>query len=76
MNIIVCVKQVPGSSEVEVDPETGVLKREGFSTKLNPYDLYSLEMSFSLREKYGGTVRTLTMKSAWMILSQIQSWQH
>lgn len=61
MDILVCVKQVPGSSDVEVDPVTGVLKREGFSTKLNPYDLYSIEMAMSLREKYGGTVRAITM---------------
>ncbi len=61
MDILVCVKQVPGSSEVEVDPETGVLKREGFSTKLNPYDLYSIEMAMSLREKLKGTVRAITM---------------
>lgn len=61
MEILVCVKQVPGSSEVEVDPVTGVLKREGSSTKLNPYDLYSLETALTLRENYGGTIRTLTM---------------
>ena len=61
MDILVCVKQVPGSSDVEVDPVTGVLKREGFSTKLNPYDLYSIEMAMSLREQYGGTLRAITM---------------
>lgn len=39
MEIIVCVKQVPGSSNVEVDPVTGVLKRDGVQSKMNPYDL-------------------------------------
>lgn len=61
MNIVVCIKQVPGSSEVEVDPVTGVLKREGISSKLNPYDLFAVEMALTLRETYGGTVRALTM---------------
>ncbi len=61
MKILVCIKQVPGSSNVEVDPVTGVLKRDGISSKLNPYDLYSLELALSLAEKYGGEVETITM---------------
>lgn len=40
MRIIVCIKQVPGSSNVEVDTITGVLKRDGVQSKMNPYDLY------------------------------------
>ena len=44
MNILVCVKQVPGSSNVEVDPVTGVLKRDGVQSKMNPYDLYGIEL--------------------------------
>ena len=50
MNILVCVKQVPGSSNVEVDPVTGVLKRDGVASKMNPYDLYALETALRLRE--------------------------
>lgn len=61
MKILVCVKQVPGSSNVEVDPVTGVLKRDGVQSKMNPYDLYSLELALELTEKYGGTVETITM---------------
>ncbi len=61
MEIIVCVKQVPGTSEVEVDPVTGVLKRDGVASKMNPYDLFALEAAFSLTEKYGGFVKTITM---------------
>lgn len=61
MNILVCIKQVPGSSNVEVDPVTGVLKRDGVQSKMNPYDLYGLEMALSLAEKYDGTVETVTM---------------
>ena len=42
MNIVVCVKQVPGTTNVAVDPETGTLVRDGVESKLNPYDLFAL----------------------------------
>lgn len=61
MKILVCIKQVPGSSNVEVDPVTGVLKRDGVASKMNPYDLYAIETALSLTEKYGGSVETVTM---------------
>ena len=61
MNILVCIKQVPGSSNVAVDPVTGVLKRDGTAGKMNPYDLYGLELAMTLTEQYGGRVTTVTM---------------
>ena len=61
MNILVCVKQVPGSNNVEVDPVTGVLKRNGIQSKINPYDLYGIETALVLAEKYGGSVESITM---------------
>ena len=61
MRIIVCVKQVPGTTNVEVDPITGVLKRDGVASKLNPYDLFALEMGLRLHEQAGGNLRTLSM---------------
>ncbi|HWS43990.1 MAG TPA: electron transfer flavoprotein subunit beta/FixA family protein [Pseudoflavonifractor sp.] len=61
MNILVCIKQVPSSNKVEVDSVTGVLKREGAESKLNPYDLYALETALRLREGRGGKVAILTM---------------
>lgn len=61
MRILVCIKQVPASSRVEVDPVTGVLKRDGADAKMNPYDLFALETAFSLREICGGEVTVLTM---------------
>lgn len=61
MNIIVCIKQVPSSSNVKVDPVTGVLIRDGIESKMNPYDLYALETALRLRETYGGTVKAITM---------------
>lgn len=61
MEILVCIKQVPGSNKVEVDPVTGVLKRDGADSKMNPYDLYALEVGMELKEQYGGRVTVLTM---------------
>ena len=61
MEILVCIKQVPGTNRVEVDPVTGVLKRDGVESKMNPYDLYALETALRLRERHGGSVSVMTM---------------
>lgn len=61
MKIVVCIKQVPGTSQVEIDPVTGVLKRDGAAAKINPYDLYALETALRLKEVCGGTVTAVTM---------------
>ena len=61
MNILVCIKQVPGSNKVEVDEKTGVLKRDGVDSKMNPYDLYALETALRIKEEQGGTVTAMTM---------------
>ncbi|MDV4151141.1 electron transfer flavoprotein subunit beta/FixA family protein [Clostridium sp. AL.422] len=61
MNILVCIKQVPGTSKVEVDPVTGVLKRNGVESKMNPYDLYAIETALRIREKKGGTISVISM---------------
>ena len=61
MNVLVCVKQVPGTNQVEVDPVTGVLKRDGVSGKLNPYDLYAVEAGLRLAQATQGRVWALSM---------------
>ena len=61
MKCIVCVKQVPDTANVEVDPVTGVLKRDGTQSKLNPYDLYAMESALGMKEQLGGTVDVITM---------------
>lgn len=61
MKILVCIKQVPASSKVEVDPVTGVIKRDGAASKMNPYDLYALETAFRIRDSLGGTVDVISM---------------
>ncbi len=61
MNIIVCIKQVPGTNHVNVDPNTGTLIRDGVASKMNPYDLNALELALQLVQKEGGTLRVITM---------------
>ncbi len=61
MKILVCIKQVPDSNKVEVDPVTGVLKRNGVESKMNPYDLYAIETALRIKEKMGGSITVLSM---------------
>lgn len=61
MKIAVCIKQVPGTTAVEVDPVTGTLKRDGVESKLNPYDLYALESALRLKTNLGADVTAFTM---------------
>ena len=61
MNIIVCIKQVPGTAQVEIDEKTGVLKRDGVPAKMNPFDLFAIETAMRLKEQFGGKVSALTM---------------
>jgi electron transfer flavoprotein beta subunit len=61
MKILVCIKQVPSTSEVEVDEKTGVLKREGVDSKINPYDLYALETAVRIKERKSAEVTVMTM---------------
>lgn len=61
MEILVCIKQVPGTSEVEVDEKTGVLKRDGVDSKMNPYDLYALETALKIKQETGATISVISM---------------
>ena len=61
MEILVCIKQVPGTSKIEVDPITGVLKRDGVDSKMNPYDLYAIETALRIKEQVGGTIKVISM---------------
>jgi electron transfer flavoprotein beta subunit len=51
MQIIVCIKQVPGTTQVDIDEKTGTLKRDGVESKVNPYDLYAIETALRLKEQ-------------------------
>lgn len=61
MKIIVPIKQVPETSNVKMDPETGTMIRSGVEQIINPLDLYAIEEAISLRDKHGGEVITFTM---------------
>ena len=61
MKIVVCMKQVPLGTNVEIDQETGSMKRLSGATRTNPYDLFALEAALRLREEKGGTVTVLSM---------------
>ncbi|WP_432663614.1 electron transfer flavoprotein subunit beta/FixA family protein [Wukongibacter baidiensis] len=61
MEIIVCIKQVPGTSEVEVDEKTGVLKRDGIDSKMNPYDLYAIETAMKIKQANRAKVGVISM---------------
>jgi electron transfer flavoprotein beta subunit len=61
MNIIVCLKQVPGTTEVKIDPKTNSLIRQGIPNIINPFDTYALEEAVRIKEKHGGKVTVLTM---------------
>ncbi len=61
MHVIVCIKQVPDTTEVKINPETGTLIREGVPSIVNPFDEYAIEEGLQLREKFGGKVTILSM---------------
>jgi electron transfer flavoprotein beta subunit len=61
MNICVCIKQVPASSNVKINPDTGTLVRDGDNTKINPYDLYALELALKVKEQKECNVKAITM---------------
>jgi electron transfer flavoprotein beta subunit len=61
MNIVVCVKQVPDTTVVKIDPKTGTLIREGVPSIINPEDKHALEEALVLKDKYGAKVTVISM---------------
>lgn len=61
MNIFVCVKQVPDTAEVRIDPRTSTLVREGVPSIINPDDAHAVEAAVRLKEEQGGRVVALSM---------------
>ncbi|PIU29265.1 MAG: electron transfer flavoprotein subunit beta [Candidatus Hydromicrobium americanum] len=51
MKIAVCIKQVPGTTEIKIDPETNTLIREGIENIINPFDAYAIEEGVRIRER-------------------------
>jgi electron transfer flavoprotein beta subunit len=61
VKVFVCIKQVPDTTNVRINPETNTLVREGVQSIINPFDVYALEEGVRLKEKHGGTVTVITM---------------
>jgi len=58
---IVCIKQVPDTTDVRIDPKTNTLVREGVPSIINPFDMYAIEEAVRIKEKYGGETVVITM---------------
>jgi len=62
MKIIVCIKQVPETTNVKIDPEKGTLIREGVDSIINPFDMYAIEEGLRIKERLGeGEVIVISM---------------
>jgi electron transfer flavoprotein beta subunit len=61
MHIVCCIKQVPDTAQVKIDPETNTLIRSGVESICNPYDMVAVEVAVQLIEKHGGKVTVISM---------------
>lgn len=61
MDIVVCIKQVPDTTDVKIDPKTGTLIREGVPSIVNPDDKHAVEEALRLKERFGGKVTAISM---------------
>ncbi len=61
LNIVVGIKYVPNTTNVNIDPKTGTLVREGVPSVVNPHDLVAVEFALELKDRYGGKVTVLSM---------------
>jgi electron transfer flavoprotein beta subunit len=62
MHIIVCIKQTPATANIQIDPKTGTLKREGMAAAINPFDEYAIEEAVRIKERVpNSTVSVVTM---------------
>ena len=61
MKIVVCIKQVPDTTEIKINPATGTLIRDGVPSIMNPDDKGGLEMALRLKDQYGAEVTVITM---------------
>ena len=61
MNIIVCIKQVPDTTEIKIDPVKGTLIREGVPSIMNPDDKGGLELALRLKDQFGANVTVVSI---------------
>jgi electron transfer flavoprotein beta subunit len=61
MHVVVCIKQVPETTAVRINPETNTVIREGVKSIINPFDMFAIEEGVRLKERFGGTATVITM---------------
>jgi electron transfer flavoprotein beta subunit len=61
MRYVVCIKQVPETTDVKINPATNTLMRDGVASIINPFDMYAIEEALRMKQRLGGTVTVLTM---------------
>ena len=61
MRIVACIKQVPDTTQVQIDPVTNTLVREGIPFIVNPYDTHAIEEGLRLKDRFGLTVTAISM---------------
>lgn len=61
LHIVACIKQVPDTKIIKMNPKTNTMDRRTAPAILNPYDAHAVEEAVRLRERYGGHVSVLTM---------------
>ena len=61
MQVVVCVKQVPDTTNVRINPETNTLMREGVESIVNPFDEYALEQGLLLKDRLGARLTVISM---------------
>ncbi len=61
MHVVVCIKQVPDTKNVRIDPKTNTLVRQGVESITNPFDLYALEAALQLKDSLGASTTVITM---------------
>ena len=61
MQVVVCVKQVPDTTNVRINPETNTLMREGVESIVNPFDEYALEQGLLLKDRLGARLIVISM---------------
>ena len=70
MKILVCLKQVPNTTQVKINPETNTLVRDGVESIMNPFDENALELALQLKEANpGSTVTALTFHPPLLAIS-------
>src|SRR4030043_125529 len=61
MHCVCCIKQVPNTADVKIDPDTNTLIRSGVESISNPFDIVALETAVRLKDQYGGKVTVISM---------------